>query len=135
MKVRLDLFGCCQDVRYIGLLGLSQRCWHANDDRVSLRKTRKISVGRKGSLPDEHSDHFRRHIRNIRTALVDRIDPRLVQIEPDYLQARASKLDRQRQTDIAKPYHANDGAALVHFVENSFAHSLKNPVDSTSWFT
>src|SRR2546427_3759795 len=41
----LDLFGCRQDERYVGLFSFSERCRHADDDRVALLQMIKVGGG------------------------------------------------------------------------------------------
>src|SRR5690348_8011582 len=124
MQISFHLLARGKDVRDVRLFGLAQRRRHADDDGVAFAELREIGRRFELAVFDERGDVLGRHIGNVRAACVDIGNARLVYVKADGAQSAAPELDRQRQSYIPQPDHANRGASLADLLQQLITHSL-----------
>src|SRR4029078_4064108 len=107
-----DLFGGGEYVRDVWLLGFAQRRRHANDDRVALAQMTEIRGGPQSPRVDHFLHFARRHVADVRSAGFDLLRLGLVDFKAGAVKTPGSKLDEQRQADVAQ----TDDADVCLFV-------------------
>src|SRR5258705_461849 len=92
-----------EHVADVGVLGLGERRRYANRDRIGLAQPRQIRGC--DELPGLHrrGDRRRRHVLDVRLAVVQQVDDLLAHVEPDHAVARAHEFHDERQADVPQP--------------------------------
>ena len=107
MKVLGDLVGGRHDVAHVGVFGLAQRRGHANIDGVEIADHGKVGGGIEAAVFHQLRDVAAGDILNIRLALHQAVNPRLLQVDAGDVESRLGKLHREGQPDITESHDAH----------------------------
>ncbi len=97
-----DLFERRGDMRNVGVLGLRERCRHADVDDVARRECGEIHGRGELAVRAGQGDVFGGYVLDVRGASLDCRHLARIEVEARDVEARACELDRQRQSDIAE---------------------------------
>src|SRR5207247_331360 len=102
--MRRDRSAGLNDVRNIRFTVLRQRSRHADNHRLDFLDPAKIS--RSGKLAGTHQFRDRRwfDVLDIALSVIQQVNLFGIDINAQDRHARASKLDRERQSDVTKSY-------------------------------
>ncbi len=127
-------FNRSDDVRDIRVLGLRQRCRHADRDPIHVRQPTHVA----GRL-DLAGAHQGGKIRSIdiadaRDARVHRVYDTPARVKPDYLVTGSGNLHRQRQAHVPQANHAEDRGAVVRLPDQRLlrTHLVGDPTFASS---
>jgi hypothetical protein len=87
----------------VRLAVLSERGWHADEDRVDFGQPVEIGGRREQPALDQVRDNCGCDLADVGAARIERVDLRRVDVEPDYAEAPLAGRPREGQPDIAEP--------------------------------
>ena len=95
-------FNSLDDEREIGVLGLAQRCGHADVDDVHVTELRHVARRTQASGADAGRECIRRHVGDIALPSVDSGVLRFIDVESGDVEPGMREFNRERKTNVAE---------------------------------